>query len=85
MLRSALLDRKLNQSKWRQILPELVFALNSSESKAIKSIPYEVVFGRKPTLPIDILFDTNEKYVPDDVLTPCVYAKELNLHLKKNV
>ena len=42
---AVLLHRKLDQVKWHQLLPELVFALNCSESSAIKCVPY-VVFGR---------------------------------------
>ena len=33
MLRAVLLHRKMRQTQWRQLLPGLVFALNTSESK----------------------------------------------------
>ncbi|MEL7328148.1 MAG: RNase H-like domain-containing protein [Pseudomonadota bacterium] len=56
-LRSVLLHRKLPQTKWRKVLPELVFALNASESKSTNCVPYEVVFGRQALLPQDIIFD----------------------------
>ena len=82
MLRSVLLDKKLKVKKWRKLLPELVFALNCSESKATQSIPYEVVFGRKPILPLDVLLTCDDEYVPDDVITPSSYTEELNLQLK---
>ncbi len=64
LLRSVLLHRKIQQTKWRSILPELIFALNTSESKAIKYCPFEVVFGRQAVLPQDILFEaeTNDKH-----------------------
>ena len=39
------------------MLPELVFALNASESKSTNCVPYEVVFGRQALLPQDIIFD----------------------------
>ena len=39
MLRALLLHRKLQQSQWHSLLPSLVFALNTSESKATKCIP----------------------------------------------
>ena len=82
VLRSALLDRRLEQTKWRKVLPELVFALNCSHSKAIQAVPYEVVFGRKATLPIDLLMNTSDIAVPNDNLTPNSYAEELNMKLK---
>ena len=34
VMRSTLLHRRLSQLKWRSILPEIVFALNTSQSKA---------------------------------------------------
>ena len=83
MLRAVLLDKKLNQCKWRQLLPGLVFALNCSESKATKCIPYQVVFGRKPTLPVDMLFNTLTKNKIDDVVTPRDYVEEIELTLKE--
>ena len=36
MLWAVILHRKMRQNQWRQLLPGLVFALNTSESKAIK-------------------------------------------------
>lgn len=56
MLRSVLLHRRLDQSKWRSVLPELVFALNTSFSKSTKCVPYSTVFGRSAVLPQDIVF-----------------------------
>ena len=52
MLRSVLLQRKAQQSKSKSLLPELVFALNTSLSKAIKCTPYNVVFGRSESTSI---------------------------------
>ena len=43
LLRAVLLHRRLQRSKWRSILPGLVFALNASESKATRCVPYNVV------------------------------------------
>ena len=59
MLREVLLDKKVSWCNWRQLLvPGLVFALNFSVSKATKCIPYQVVFGRQPTLPVWFLDDS---------------------------
>ena len=76
ILRSVLLHRNMNQSKWRKLLPELVFALNTSESKAIKCIPYKVVFARQPVLPIDVRFDVGEKSQLADVVSAKEYSDE---------
>ena len=57
-MRSTLLHRKLSQSKWRSILPEIVFALNTSQSKATQCVPYNIVFGRSAVLPQDIVFNS---------------------------
>ncbi len=56
LLRSVLLHCKLQQTKWRSILPELIIALNASESKAIKYSSFEVVFRRQAILPQDSVF-----------------------------
>ena len=82
ILRAVLLHRSLNQSKWRKLLPELVFALNCSESKAIKCIPYKVVFGRVPILPIDIRFDVNRESRITDVVTAEEYFEESSFVLQ---
>ena len=76
ILRSALLHRNMNQSKWRKLLPELVFALNTSESKAIKCTPYKVVFARDAVLPIDVKFDVGKKSQQSDVVSAKEYSDE---------
>ena len=82
MLRAALLHRNLDQSKWRKLLPELVFALNCSASKAIQCIPYKVVFGRVPTLPIDIHFGVDKESRITDVITAAEYFEERSFVLQ---
>ena len=81
MLRSVLLHRKLEQTKWRQVLPELVFALNCSESSAIKCAPYNVVFGRSPVLPLDVDFGTSRREQGDEMMTPREYLDEVGWSL----
>ena len=81
ILRSVILSRKLPQHKWRSLLPELTFALNTSESKATKCSPYYVVFGRSARLPIDVLFCAKEPSVGDSN-TPLTYAQERQLILR---
>jgi hypothetical protein len=68
----------MEQNKWRQVLPELVFALNCSESTAIKCVPYNVVFGRIPVLPMDIDFGTKRPAAGENVITPAEYLNEVD-------
>ena len=81
MLRSVLLQRKAQQSKWRSFLPELVFALNTSISKATRCVPYNVVFGRSARLPIDTLFN-HDQILLYDATSPADYAEDRSFILK---
>ncbi len=45
------------QTDWDQHLPSCTFALNTAVHSSTQFSPYQVVFGRQPNLPIDILFD----------------------------
>ena len=81
ILRSALLSRKMSEDKWRKLLPGLVFALNCSVSKATKAVPYSVVFGRKPTLPIDVLFGTT--VTNRDAVSPEDNSDEVGISLEQ--
>ena len=81
ILRSILLARNLPQHKWRALLPEIAFALNTSISKATKHIPYNIVFGRSARLPIDVLFNDNASPIADPT-TPTDYAQERYLILR---
>ena len=81
MLRSVLLDCHADsQSKWREILPKFLFALNASESKATRCIMLEVIYGRPAKLPQDILFDIPK---PDqhDTLSAESYKEEVTPEL----
>ncbi len=82
MLRSALLQRKTNQNKWASVLPELVFALNTVPSKATNCVPYNVIFGRPPRLPIDALFNHQQRKTAVDISTAADYADERNFVLQ---
>ena len=83
VFRTSLLDRGIQQKHWRSLLNEIVFALNTSESSATKRTPYEVIFGRKPVLPQDLLFEQNVHPADTDVVTPAEYAAELKTHLSE--
>ena len=81
MLRAVLLQRKAPQHKWRSLLPELVFALNTSVSKVTQCIPYNVIFGRYARLPIDVLFSI-DPCPTVDVTTPATYAQDRSFILE---
>ena len=53
IIRTTLNARRLTQKAWVPLLNGVTFALNTTISKAIKCTPYEVVYGRSATLPID--------------------------------
>ena len=81
MLRSVLLHRRISQSRWREILPKLLFALNASESKATRCTPFEVVYGRPAVLPQDIVFDVLQPD-PHDTLSAESYKEEVTSELQ---
>ena len=83
ILRTALLDKNIPQSFWRSILDSVVFAINSSPSKSTKCTPYEVVFGRKPVLPMDLYFDTKQNFTRD--CSPKEYLKDLKVQLFETI
>ena len=83
VLRTALLDKSLPHKHWRKILSSVVFALNTSKSKSINCIPYEIVFGRKPVLPIDIAFDSVEPGL--SACSPSDYLSDLKVQLLENI
>ena len=48
---------------------------NTSVHESTQSSPFEVMFGRKPTMPIDIDMATNS---PEDQLQQCLDAGEFS-------
>ena len=47
------------KSTWREQIPTLTHAYHCTRNNATDFSPYYLMFGRKPCLPIDILFGTN--------------------------
>lgn len=43
-----------NKSSWDEFLDTCVFAYNTAEHESTKFSPFELMFGRKPVLPVDI-------------------------------
>ena len=63
ILRTLLLEKQLPQKSWRQVICGISFALNATRSSTTNYAPFEIVYGRKPVLPEDLLLET----VPGDV------------------
>ena len=80
LLRTLLLDFDVSQNQWAKILPSTVFALNTSLSSSTKFTPYEIIFGRRPVLPIDIILGSTEEF--NNASTPEEYLSDLRLQLK---
>ena len=51
VFRSTLLYSGTQQKLWHSLLPDVVFALNTSTSSTTKHAPYETVVGPQPVLP----------------------------------
>ena len=50
-----------NKSTWSSYLDTCVFAYNTSQQDSTKFTPFELMFGRKATLPIDITIQKKSK------------------------
>ena len=83
ILRSVLLDKNIAQKNWRQLFPGVAFALKTSEDKAIKCIPYNVVFRRPAVLPQDVLLGASEKFQLRNVTTAVQCAEDINFGLQE--
>ena len=88
--RTLLLEFKLPQMMWRGLLPSVVFALNTSVSASTKCTPYQVIYARNPSFPVDILMDTVSSN--PTATTQLNYLKDMKiqirdiiLHVSKNL
>ena len=68
------------KSDWKKYLPLLTYAYNCTKHETTKISPYEIMFGRKPRLPIDSMFDTPVQEVSN---TTKEYVEELKKRMKK--
>lgn len=68
------------KSDWRKYLPSLTYAYNCTKHETTKISPHELMFGRKPKLPIDSLFDTPVQ--DNSSKTTKEYIKDLKKRMK---
>lgn len=66
---------------WKKYLPSLTYAYNCTKHESTKISPHELMFGRKPRLPIDSLFDTPVNEVSSQ--TTRDYIEQLKKRMKE--
>ena len=76
------LDLELHQ-KWLAHLGSVLIAYNATESLVTGFSPYYLMFGRRPQLPIDLLFPTSRKHNLTHTIDK--YVKTLYRCLRKSV
>jgi hypothetical protein len=43
------------QTNWDSLLPMVQFSINNSYQASISSVPFELVYGTRPCLPLDLV------------------------------
>ena len=67
------------KSDWKKNLPSLTYAHNCTKHETTKVSPHELMFRRKPRLPIDAIFDTPVQEVSQ---TTKEYVEQLKKRMK---
>ena len=83
VFRTHLLSNNLHQNKWRSILKDIVFALNTTISAATKCVPYSLVHGRDAVIPEDVKLGRSKEQLGRDIISASDFADEIRLKLAK--
>ena len=72
---------KQKKEQWEDYLDTCVFSYNTSKQDSTQHSPFELMFGRKPVLPIDI---NTEGKDPDTLLKNFSEAKDMSpVHMQE--
>ena len=82
MLRAVL---KKNLKLWEQSLPHVEFAYNRAVHSTTKFCPFEIVYGFKPTAPIDLLPLTMQERVNFDASKRAEFVKNIHDRARANM
>ena len=66
---------------WDVYLPYLLYAYHSSMQESTKEVPYYLLFGRSPVLPIDLSLGVSPKAL---LPAPRTYGQELQTQLHES-
>lgn len=58
--------------KWPKLLPQLIFAYNTTVHQSTQHSPYELMFGQKPKLPVDHLLGSSDELEEECTLSDWV-------------
>jgi hypothetical protein len=65
------------QSDWAALLPLVEFAINDSWQESIQAIPFAVVYGRRPSLPMDSILRGEEGNAVSSLQCDSAYERAL--------
>ena len=76
---------KDDPSSWEDVLPQALFALRTAVSRTTGLSPYNIIFGRDVSQPLDLIFGQPEDYVPATVTTTSAqeYAHQLRKRIRR--
>ena len=57
------------KSNWKDHVNKLAFAYNCTRNNSTTFSPFQLLFGRSPRLPIDLMFDLHEDLPYDDYVS----------------
>lgn len=73
-----------HQNNWDELLTFLAFAYNSSTHATTNFTPYEIVYGRPPKIPIDLIVQENDSFGGEgDDIHSYSENQEVNFYVKE--